>query len=215
MLKVDYSLPHEYPNSLKNLTIVVPNRLSPTSTSTGRPSGISGDGSSNPPKGSSSNTGAIAGGVVGGLCGAALSGVIVFVLWRRRHPRLVGLESSNIDLLRASNPYSLGQFPHPAPISQGSPQTTLLLDEAREERKEMTGISHHTPHPSASTSNRPPPGESSFAPGTTAPTMSEVTQGYSDVRYLVTEVENLRREMQDLREASFEPPPGYQSEIGL
>ena len=39
-------------------------------------------------------------------------------------------------------------------------------------------------------------------------------QFQSDVQGLRTEVENLRRVMQTLNEARYEPPPGYEPETG-
>ncbi len=207
-------------HSIANVTIQVPlngSSGSPSSSS-GTPSGTPSSLPANTPK-KSSNAGAIAGGVVGGLGGAALLALAAFLYRRRRHPRAVSPETGPVDLITQPVPFPYDPPSRPPAMSEAAPLHGygVGLGVPVSKAQEAAGAARppqSTPSTSAYSSSSGA-GSSRHLPvgAVVSPTSSADTGlSHTDVQGLRTEVENLRRVMQTLHEASFEPPPGYEPE---
>lgn len=198
------------------MTINVPIGLSSTDSSSGTPTPTPG-GSDNPasvPK-KSSNTGAVAGGVVCGIAAVALLGLISFMYWRKRLQRHSVVDgSSGVDLL-PPNPYIYERTLSPnrlsATMTEGPlGRYELVSHKSREAAQDAPVRPAPISSVTASSSGTSPDLSYGAASGTSpGPVqMASVVQG------LRSEIHNLRRVMQTLNEARYEPPPEYHSEMG-
>ncbi|KAF7794738.1 hypothetical protein EIP86_005876 [Pleurotus ostreatoroseus] len=205
----------------QNLTLNISESSSSSSPSTpgSTPSGTPGDSSATAPK-KSSNAGAIAGGIIGGVGGAALFGLIGFMYWRRRHNRSVSPETGNVDLITEPEPFAYRPTPNPSAMTESSLRRFEMVAAAKSREATSNTASETQPTPSASAYTSTSAVTSSGNPSATEPTMSPTSSdvtalSHSDVQGLRTEVANLRRVMESLQEARYEPPPGYEPETEI
>ncbi|KAN0141387.1 DUF1793 domain containing protein [Lactarius tabidus] len=156
---------------------------------------------SNSPRNSQSHASAIAGGAIGA---AVLLAIGAALLARRRSRRRKLMESSLVksDLPTTVTPFNPtllhASTPSDSPVSSSrvAPPPVGLSS------KELARLRQDSSRPQSTDAS--PPGPLS----TTAE--SGVATTSSEARRLQTEVESLRREMQQLRVERFEAPPGYE-----
>lgn len=201
---------------MKSVPIDVPSGLSSTNSSSGTSSTTGGsDSPASTPK-KSSNAGAIAGGVVGGVAAAALLGLIGFIYRRKRLQRRSVLVDgfSGRDLMPPPNPYVYERT-----FSPNHPSTTMTEGPLGK----FNLISHKSREAMQDASLRPAPVSSvsgSSSGTTSSPDLSydaasgtSPAEGVLAVQGLRSEIQNLRRIVQTLNEARYEPPPEYHSEV--
>ncbi|KAM5534565.1 hypothetical protein V8D89_011769 [Ganoderma adspersum] len=169
--------------------------------------------------GSRTNVGAIAGGVIGGLAFVGIV-VAVFVVLRRRR-RGQGEETEKAEVVRQAPPHPTVTPYHPVSTT-GSTDTTAALAGIGPDPYESIGtipsskakasnrVHHDLPSESVATTSSDFGSQTVFVLGRDPPSPG-VAQSVSstDVMGLRTEVENLRRVIQDIRAERLEPPPEY------
>lgn len=190
-------------SSLRNQTIVVP-------PSSSIPPG--GEGGNPVPSKAKSNTGAIVGGIIGGLVAlvVAVSAVVLFRRWRSRH------EKSETAALAQAEPF-LYVPSQDVPTTTGAPEhhasvgsrTITAAGEKGAIGTHIASTTTRTDPPTtftlASVSSQGPASSHDPPSSSSDPVISP-----SDVRGLMTEMENLRRAMQGITVESAEPPPTYE-----
>jgi hypothetical protein len=150
-----------------------------------------------------SNVGEIAGGVVGGVVAIALI-ILAVIFWRRRQQRKKEEEQGDHTIeVHGIVPYSVPQY---APRIQrvqtvaGNENTAGFITKPGRRYSDTTVITRPQP---AST----PPASSTLGPSSSTPGTSNA--GRPDIQ---NELEQLRREMEEMRELGFALPPDYRSE---
>lgn len=169
------------------------------------------------------------GGVVGGLGGAIILGLVGFMLWRRRHPRVELPVTDLADDLPAPPspfPYQWESAPlfSPTAMSEtavsGATLTAKQLETMHGVRSPGASVSAgssatlYSPASAFAADVRPAMSSSAEA-GADAVARNAVPVTNPDVQMLLTHVENLQRAVRDLEETGYGPaPPEYRSEFG-
>ena len=195
-----------------NISFSVPNQT----ISVKSPIGSDGTGSS----GSKSNAGAIAGGVIGGL---AIVGIVVgiFVVLRRKHRQRYE-ETEKAEVVRQPPPHPTITPYHQVsttgsidmtPLSTGissDPFDSMGTIPSSKARALMNRVRYDVPSESVATSSSDFSSQTGLMAGRD-PLSPGVAQSVSSTEVMVlrTEVENLRRVVQDIRAERLEPPPEY------
>lgn len=159
-----------------------------------------------------SHTGAIVGGVVGGIAGLALVGLAV-ILFRRRHSR------GDINAIEEEPETGIHALPDPFVYSSVPTDTTdttepqpapVISEKARLYAQNPNGTTTNAPTASASAYSSSSTNPPSLGPSSSySPPLNSQDPIVSEVRGLRTEMENLRRAMQQMGGEGNEPPPTY------
>jgi hypothetical protein len=157
--------------------------------------------SSNSPRNLQSHASAIARGAIGA---AALLGIGAALLaWRRSRRRKL-IESSLVkpDLPMTVTPFNPTLLHASTPLDSPAPSSRVVPPPVGLSSKELARLRQDSSRPQST--DALPSGPLSTT------TESGVATSSSQARRFQTEVESLRREMQQLRAERFEEPPGYE-----
>ncbi|KAH9951526.1 hypothetical protein B0H21DRAFT_684389, partial [Amylocystis lapponica] len=193
--------------NIANTTIVVPPSSSSSPTSPASPVALA----------TKSHAGAIAGGVVGGVASLGIIAFVVFLFHRRRsHESPATIEKFlDTNARHEPLPYEITPFAQDSvtvPLSVGeqtAPPTNAASEKVREyfESRAIAPpieASTSTPTPSAFSVSAPTAPSDNPSSGSSAPLVSP-----TELLGLRTEVENLRRVMQEIQADRIEAPPEY------